>query len=90
MAVAVDHKDPGEYLKLTKNKGFSLVFFLFCGLEVIFLGLSFVCFVDSVDDVSVRIKVKRSLIFFLETLKETLELNLRQFCFKKGIKLLNF
>lgn len=67
MIIAVNNQNPSEDLKFSEYEGFSLVLLSVGELEVVFLGFSLVCFVDSFNDVNVWIKVKRRLIFFFET-----------------------
>jgi hypothetical protein len=50
VAVAVDHQNPRKNLKLTKNKVFSSLKLLIYRLEIVFLGLSLISFVDPLND----------------------------------------
>lgn len=53
MIIAVNNQNPSEDLKFSEYEGFSLVLLSVGELEVVFLGFSLVCFVDSFNDVNV-------------------------------------
>ncbi len=82
VAVAVDHQNPRKNLKLTKNKVFSSLKLLIYRLEIVFLGLSLISFVDPLNDAVRWIKIKRSFILFLKGLEDILKLDMRYFLIK--------
>ena len=87
--MAVDDEHPGENLELSEDEGLGPVLLLIARLALIFLGLSFICFVDSVNHIGVRVKVKGRFIFFLETLEHRLQLGVRQFLLKRRLETLD-
>jgi hypothetical protein len=53
MIIAVNNQNPREDLILSEYEGFGFVLLSVGELEVVFLGFSLVCFVDSFNDLNV-------------------------------------
>ena len=89
MIIAVNNQNPREDLILSEYEGFGFVLLSVGELEVVFLGFSLVCFIDSFNDVNARIKVKRRLIFFFKTFEQQVEVSMMQLLLEDQLKLLN-